>query len=416
MRAFDPSLRHLQGRLPAAFAAALLAQSLAYAAPDEDLLGKADGYPICPRSLRPEPRCLVGLVSRFDEIFPARVVERGAWVRPLARAAAEPALRYRHGNETGGIDDYLARNRATGLLVVAGDTILVERYQYDRTAAHRMQSYSMAKTVVAMLVGIAVAEGRIRSVDDLAEAYVPELRDTPYGQTRLRHLLTMSSGVRFSETYSGFDDVALLGRLSLLGESAGGAATVMPFRTRERPSGERFDYASADTQVLGLVLRGATGRALADYLSEKIWQPMGAEANASWIVDAGGYEAAYVGINATLRDWGRFGMLLANDGAVAGRQVIPAAWVRAATTPPAKQFEPGMTGLMLGYGYQTWIIGGRDREFVLRGLRGQAIYVAPKSKLVMVQTSAGNVATPSTGELLSLWTGVQRSLAGAPPR
>ncbi|MBK9116891.1 MAG: serine hydrolase [Betaproteobacteria bacterium] len=412
MRAPRPWLRRLS---PAAFAAAVLAHGVAHAAPDEDLLGRADGYPLCPKSLRPEPRCLVGLVSRFDEVFPARVVERGAWVWPLRRAAAEPALRYRHGNETGGIDDYLARNRATGLLVVAGDTILVERYQYDRTAAHRMQSYSMAKTVVAMLVGIAVADGRIRSVDDLAEAYVPELRDTPYGRTRLRHLLTMSSGVRFSETYSGFDDVALLGRLSLLGESAGGAATLMPFRTRERPSGERFHYASADTQVLGLVLRGATGRTLADYLSEKIWQPMGAEANASWIVDAGGYEAAYVGINATLRDWGRLGMLLANDGAVAGRQVIPAAWVRAATTPSAKPFEPGMTGLMLGYGYQTWIIGGGDREFVLRGLRGQAIYVAPKTKLVMVQTSAGNVATPSTGELLSLWIGVQRSLAGTPP-
>lgn len=412
MRAPGPWLRRLP---PAAFAAALLAHPVAHAAPDEDLLGKADGYPVCPRSLRPEPRCLVSLVSRFDEIYPARVVARGSWVRPLGRAASEPVLRYRHGNETGGIDDYLAHNRATGLLIVAGDTILVERYQYERTAAHRMQSYSMAKTVVAMLVGVALAEGKIRSLDDRAEKYVPALIGTPYGQTRLRHLLTMSSGVRFVENYSGLDDVAELARLSLGGESGGGAATVLPFRARERAAGERFSYSSAETQVLGLVVRGATGRLLAEYLSEKIWQPMGAEADASWLVDAGGYEAAFIGINATLRDWGRFGMLLANDGAVAGRQVIPAAWVRAATTPSAKQFEPGMTGQMLGYGYQTWIIGGRDREFVLRGLRGQAIYVAPKSKLVMVQTAAGTVATPSTGELLSLWTGVQRSLAGAPP-
>ena len=416
MQPLRPCLRRIRRLTLAALAATPLVHSLAYGAPDEDLLGRAEGYPVCPRSLRPEPRCLVGLVSRFDEIFPARVVARGAWVRPLGRAASEPVLRYRHGNETGGVDDYLARNRATGLLVVSGDTILVERYQYERTAAHRMQSYSMAKTVVAMLVGIALAEGKIRSLDDRAEKYVPALLGTPYGQARVRHLLTMSSGVRFVENYSGFDDVAELARLSLGGESAGGAATVLPFQTRERAAGERFSYSSAETQVLGLVLRGATGQPLADYLSQKVWQPMGAEADASWLVDAGGYEAAFIGINATLRDWGRFGMLLANDGAVAGRQVIPAAWVRAATTPSAKPFEPGMTGLMLGYGYQTWIIGGRDREFVLRGLRGQAVYVAPKSKLVLVQTAAGNVATPSTGELLSLWTGVQRSLAGAPPQ
>ncbi|MFO1315055.1 MAG: serine hydrolase [Burkholderiales bacterium] len=416
MRAFGVRLAHRQRLSATALAAALLALGSAHAAPDEDLLGKAEGYPLCPKSLRPEPRCLVGLVSRLDEIYPARVVKRGEWVRPLARAPSEPAIRYRHGNETGGVDDYLAHNRATGLLVAAGDTILVERYQYDRTAAHRMHSFSMAKTVVAMLVGIALAEGKIRSLDDRAEAYVPALLGTPYGQTRLSHLLTMSSGVRFVENYSGVDDVAELARLSLGGESAGGPATVLPFRTRERAAGERFSYSSAETQVLGLVLRGATGRLPADYLSEKIWQPMGAEADASWLVDAGGYEAAYSGINATLRDWARLGLLLANDGAVAGRQVIPAAWVRAATTPAAKQFEPGMTGQMLGYGYQVWLLGGPDREFVLRGLRGQAVYVAPKAKLVMVQTAAGNVATPSTGELLSLWTGVQRSLAGAPPQ
>ena len=153
-----------------------------------------------------------------------------------------------------------------------------------------MTSFSMAKTIVAMLVGIALSEGAIQSLDDRAEKYVPELKGTPYGETSIRHLLTMSSGIRFSETYSGTDDVATLVRLSVLGESDGGAATVMPFRTRERPAGERYHYSSADTQVLGLVLRAATGRPLADYLSEKIWQPMGAEADASWLIDKGGYE------------------------------------------------------------------------------------------------------------------------------
>jgi CubicO group peptidase (beta-lactamase class C family) len=161
----------------------------------------------------------------------------------------------------------------------------------------------------------------------------------------------MSSGVRLTETYSGSDDVATLVRLSVSGESDGGAATVMPFRTPDRAPGERFKYASAETRVLGLVLRASTGKPLAEYLSEKIWQPMGAEADASWLIDKGGYEAAYVGVNATVRDYARLGMLLANDGALDRRQIIPASWVRAATTPPAPQFQPGQANPFFGYGY-----------------------------------------------------------------
>lgn len=185
----------------------------------------------------------------------------------------------------------------------------------------------------------------------------------------------------------------------------------MPFRTRDRAYGERFQYSSAETQVLGLVLRAATGRPLAQYLSEKIWQPMGAEADASWIIDKGGYEVAYIGVNATLRDYGRLGMLLANDGVRDGRQIIPAGWVRAATTPPAKQFEPGQTNSILGYGYQTWIVPSPNRQFMLRGLRGQGVFVDSKSKLVMVHTAAGDVGNPALMVLLELWFGVVDSLA-----
>jgi CubicO group peptidase (beta-lactamase class C family) len=382
----------------------------AFGAPDEAALGKAEGYPVCPPSLRPETRCLIGLVSRFDEVFPARKVARGAETRPMKRAAAEPAFRYTHQSQESGLDDYLSRNRTTGFLILKGDTILAERYQYDRKPEHRMNSYSMAKTIVAMLVGVALSEGRIQSLDDRAEHYVAELKGTPYGETPIRHLLTMSSGVRFTENYSGNDDVATLVRLSVQGESEGGAATVMPFRTRDRAPGERFYYSSAETQVLGLVLRAATGRPLAEYLSAKIWQSMGAEADASWAIDKGGYEAAYFAVNATVRDYARLGMLLANDGALDGRQIIPAGWVRAMTTPAAKQFEPGHTNSFFGYGYQTWIVPGQERQFVLRGLRGQCVFVHPRSKLVMVHTAARDVGDPGW-ELTALWLGVVKSLA-----
>lgn len=374
-------------------------------APDEAELGRAEGYPVCAPCARIERRYLVGWVSRRDEVSPARPVARGRAIRELRRAPHEPALRYRWRGGESGLDDYLGRHRTTGLLVLRGDTILAERYQYERHAAHRMTSMSMAKTVVAMLVGVALEEGAIDSIDDPAQRYVPELAGTSYGATALRHLLSMSSGVRFSETYSGADDVALLARLSLLGQSEGGAATVRPFDTRERPAGERFRYASGDTQVLGLVLRAATGKALADYLSEKIWRPMGAEAEASWLVDRAGYEAAFTGLNATLRDYGRLGLVLAHDGAVEGRQLIPAAWVRAAATPPAPHFAPGRVPGMFGYGYQTWILPGERRQFALRGVRGQFVFVDPAAGVVMVHTAAGEIGTP-VGELVAMWTQV----------
>jgi CubicO group peptidase (beta-lactamase class C family) len=383
----------------------------AFAAPDEAALGKAEGYPICPPSQRPETRCLVGLVSRYDEVFQARKVGRGAQARALSRSAAEPEIRYTYQSKVRGLDDYLARHRTTALLILKGDTILAERYQYDRKPEQRMASFSMAKTIVAMLIGVALSEKNIQSIDDSADKYVAELEGTPYGETSIRHLLTMSSGIRFTETYNGIDDLATLSRLSTFGGSDGGVATVMPFRTRDRPPGERFHYSSAETQVLGLVLRAATGRPLAEYLSEKIWQPMGAEADASWVIDKGGYEVALAGVNATVRDYARLGMLLANDGVLDGRRIIPAGWVSAATTPSARQFEPGQLGSFFGYGYQTWIIPGRERSFMLRGLRGQGVFVDPTSKVVMVHTAAEEVGDPGMGERLALWFGVVKVLA-----
>ena len=392
------------------FLASFLFVAGAFAAPDEEALGKAEDYPVCPRSPQWETRCLVGSMSHYDQVFPARTVAAGTKTRPLMRSETEPAIRYMYQSQSSGLADYLARNRTTGLLILKGDTILVERYQYDRKPEQRMVSHSMAKTIVAMLAGIALSEGKIQSLDDRSEKYISELKGTPYGQTALRHLLSMSSGVQFAEGYLGNSGLATLFRLSALGESEGGPATVMPFRTRDRAPGERFHYSSAETQVLGLVVRAATGKPLAEYFSEKIWQPMGAEADASWIIDKGGYEVAYIGVNARLRDYARLGMLLGNDGALDGRPIIPASWVREATTPPAAQFQPGQMAPSFGYGYQTWILPGNQRQFALRGLRGQAVFVDPTSKLVMVHTAAREIADPGM-ELIQLWSGVVQSLA-----
>ena len=343
-----------------------------FAAPDEERLGKKQGYPVCPLAFTWQigEHCLVGMYSHYDQVAPARKVAKGEQVRPLKRTAKAPDLKAVR------IDAFLATNRNTGLLVMQGDTILAERYQYERKPEHRFYSMSMAKTVVAMLIGIAVSEGRISSIEDRAEKYVPELKGQPYGETPIRNLLGMTSGVKFVEKYQGDDDIAVLGRRVLSNEGKGGADAVAPFRERVAPPGERFNYSSGDTFVLGLVLRGATGVPLADYLSEKIWRPMGAEADASWVVDQSGQELAFVGVSATLRDWGRLGLLLAEGGARDGVQIIPAEWLRAATAPGSP---------VPGYGYQIWL-RGKDR-FALLGLRGQAVYVHPATKTVVVHTA-----------------------------
>jgi CubicO group peptidase (beta-lactamase class C family) len=272
----------------------------------------------------------------------------------------------------------------------------------------------MAKTVTAMLVGIAIAEGRIRSVDDRAEVYVPALSGTEYGRTPLRDLLQMSSGVRFVEQYTGADDVAQLSRDTFLQIGTGGVDAVKKYNERVAPSGTRFSYASVETQVLGLVLRSAIGRPVAEYLEQKIWRPMGAEADAAWLIDRSGQEVTYCCLNAVLRDYARLGLLLAHDGNWRGRQLIPANWVMDATSkhPEQRHLWPEVATPQLGYGYQVWLLPRERRQFAFLGVRGQSMIVDPQSRLVMVQTAVRRRPSgdPSARETRLLWQGVVTAL------
>jgi len=374
--------------------------------PDADEQGAREGYPVGDRSTFFRLPFLVGSQSHQDEIFPARVIHRAATPSLLARAASEPAWRYEYQGQTFGVDDYLARNPATGLLVAHDETILLERYQYARTDRDRFTSWSMAKTVTSMLIGIAVAEGRIRSVDELAATYVPALAGTEYGRTSVRHLLQMSSGVRFIEEYRPGDDVSKLASDTFRQLGTGGVSSVTPFNERVAPPGTMFSYASVETEVLGLVLAAAIGRPVSEYLQEKIWQPMGAEADATWIIDRSGQEVTFCCLNAVLRDYARLGLLLAHDGNWRGRQIIPSQWIRDATTVRADQphLRPGTATPFFGYGYQTWILPSSRRVFALLGVRGQAIYIDPANRAVLVTTAARkqprNPGGAETGALL----------------
>jgi CubicO group peptidase (beta-lactamase class C family) len=381
--------------------------------PDAAAYGAAASFPVGTRLTAAQVEHLVSTYSRYDTMFPARPVRRAAtpW---LFKRAAEPAISYTLRSNRHSIADYLGRNPTTGLLIAKDDTILYEHYQYARTDKDRFLSQSMAKTVTSMLVGIAISENKIRSIDDLVSAYIPGLADTEYGKTPIRDLLHMSSGVAFSENYDGQDDISRLGR-DLFGEPGKDpVASVAQFNNRIAPPGTKWHYASVETEILGLVLRSATGVPVADYLHDKIWSAIGTEADASWAIDGTGQEATFCCINATLRDYARFGRLLAHDGAWEGRQVIPRQWVLDATTVRQDDayLAPGAATAYFGYGYQVWLLPGQQRSFALIGIRGQLIFVDPTSKLVMVHTAVRKQPSDpaSYADPIALWLGVVAQL------
>jgi CubicO group peptidase (beta-lactamase class C family) len=265
----------------------------------------------------------------------------------------------------------------------------------------------MAKTITAMLIGIATADGLIKSIDDDVATYVTALAGTEYGKTPIRALLHMSSGVDFKETYDGQDDIARLGRDLFGRPGKAPVVSVAQFNTRVALPDTRWHYASSETEILGLILRTVTGKPVADYLSEKIWQRIGTEADASWAIDGTGQEVTFCCFNAVLRDYARFGRLLANDGVWNGREIIPRQWLIDATTVRSSDthLAPGVATKYYGYGYQIWLLPGAERRFVLLGIRGQMIFVDPATKLVMVHTAVRPQAVDRTAsaETIALW-------------
>ena len=375
-----------------------------------DLVHDGGPQPVADRATWFRTAHAVDGFSRLDAILPSTPVAAGRSVTPWRRPGFEPAIVYDGAPHAGGagrfsIDDYLARNPVTGLAIAVGDELLVERYRYGRRDTHRFASFSMAKTVVAILVGIAIDEGRIASIDDPAARYVRALAGTAYGSTPIRHLLTMSSGVAFRETYDGADDVSRLSRATVGGVGPGGADAVRPFDRRDAEPGARWSYASAETYVLALVLAHAVEGSVASFTATRLWQPMGAEADASWLVDASGHAVGYMGFNAVLRDYARLGRLLAEGGRAGDRQVVPPEWLAAMTRA---QVPRGATGGYFGYGYQTWTFPEGDGSFALQGVRGQSIFVDPRRRLVMAQTAVRpSSRDPGVADSVALWRGLR---------
>ena len=398
----------------------LVCSHYAHAAPDEEKLGKALGYPIgTARTWFYDESVRVGSFTAQGEIpgisnGSVNVLLPSDKPMFLARAKEEPPYRWAIGDEKGlSVDDYLSRQRIMGLLVIKDGEIQLERYQYDRNPEHRFLSNSMAKSIVSLAVGIALREGKIKSLDDRADLYAPKLANTLFGETTVRNLLRMASGARYREEYDGRDDAA---RFAAAVSRVGIEEAAKVVTDREFPQGTHFSYNSALTQMLAAVLRGATGMSLSRYLTPRLWQAIGAETSALWRTDRTGLELAGGNFNATLRDYGRLGVVLANDGVrpddAEQREIVPHEYLIEATdwhrVPEAFQPRKGA----YGYGYQFWLLPGQKRRFAFLGVYGQMILIDPELKLVMVQTAANATAkagkTTLGREADALWRGIVR--------
>lgn len=332
------------------------------------------------------------LFADMRELYPTRVVRRGDWVSELP-AGPPLAVSYLADGEPRSIDDFVQRYRATGLLVLHRGAVVCERHSLGHSAATRWVSFSMAKSITATLLGAALHDGAIVSLDEPVTRSVPELRGSAYDGVSIRDVAQMSSGVRWIETY--LDAASDRRRLLALQarEAPGVVLDYLRGLPRVAPPGTRFNYNTAETFLLGAIVAGAVGRPLAEYLAERIWQPCGMAADAYWQLESpGGAEFAGSGFSATLVDYARFGLFVLADGVAGGQRVVPAGWLAEATsTPPSSRLAPpgGLPGYEpLGYGYQWWTFPIRGaaggRIFGALGIFGQQIVIDVDAETVIV--------------------------------
>jgi CubicO group peptidase (beta-lactamase class C family) len=335
-----------------------------------------------------------GSFRHMDRIFPFHVVYRAGPISELPLADHQLGkVSYTWKGSTHTLDELHRISKTTGFLVIKNGKIVQERYFGGASETSTFTSMSVAKSFTSTLVGLALADGKIKSIDDPITDYVGDLKGSGYDGVPIKAILQMSSGVKFTERYipGRYSDMDLMFERGMIDEDETLNDYVKGL-ARGLPPGTRFAYKGADTQALGWMVRRVTGESLADYLSDKIWQPMGMEHDAFWNVDhAGpdGMETAFTCLNATLRDFGRFGLMFLNRGRWNGKQIVPADWVEQATRPESPQVQPGMVmkNSGLGYGYQWWTFPD-DGAFAAEGIYFQFIFVDPKEDLVIVKTSA----------------------------
>jgi CubicO group peptidase (beta-lactamase class C family) len=278
------------------------------------------------------------------------------------------------------VDSYMAGQRSAALLIVHNGKLRLERYGLGFDGGGRWTTFSVAKSITSTLVGAAIRDGYIRSMDDKVSDYLPQMKGSAYDDVSIGQLLTMSSGVKWNEDYA--DPNSDVARFNDHKPEAGVDALVSYLRRlpREVPPGTRWHYSTGETNLVGVLLSEATKKPLATYLSEKIWVPAGMEQQATWILNSSGKEISGCCIQAAPRDFARFGLFVLNGARVNGQSIAPDGWLAEATTERIGTGQPGR-----GYGYQWWTYS--DGSFAARGIFGQGIFIDPKRRIVIVSNA-----------------------------
>jgi CubicO group peptidase (beta-lactamase class C family) len=315
-----------------------------------------------------------------DRLYDTRVVEASDTARELPKALMDlDDVVVRVGDDSLTVDEYFKRKNVAGLLVIKDGEVVYERYGLGNTEDSVWVSFSVTKSVVSMLVGAAIRDGFINSVDEMVTTYVPRMRGSSYDQSSIRNILQMSSGVEWDENYADPEsDIATVdwNTLSLL-ETLGK-------KPRVADPGSVFNYNTAETNLVGIALRSAIGNNLSTYLSEKIWKPYGMESDAVWnLSEPGGGEFGGCCISATLRDYGRLGMFALENGRLAdGTEVLPENWMQESTSPSTGND---------GYGFLWWL--GDEYTYGASGIFGQGIRIDRKNNVVIAVQSARDEAS-----------------------
>ncbi|TXS94153.1 serine hydrolase [Parahaliea maris] len=328
------------------------------------------------------PDVQVNTFRNIDRLFPTRVVEAGTTPYPLPPADhALENFRFESRGRTYDLYDFLSLNRISGILVLKNGEVAFEKYLLGNGPDTRWMSMSVVKSITATLVGAAIADGHIDSLEDPLTRYLPVFKGSAYDGVTIRQLLLMASGVAWNEAYTNPDSDRRAMLEAQLAQQPEGTLKLMARLPRAAEPGTRWNYSTGETQVVGALVAAATGKPVAQYLSETIWQPFGMETDASWWLEsADGLEIGGSGLSATLRDYARFGLFMLGGGKAGGKQVLPNGWVEEATR------DHDIPGKPEPYGFMWWPL---DRgAYAAIGIFGQFIYVNPTQQVVVAMWSA----------------------------
>ena len=338
------------------------------------------------------PDKAVRTYGNTDKIFPTRTIRAGKHPVPLP-VSDNPIrqLSFHSDGKAYDLPDYVALNRMVGLLILKDGKIVLEHYDFGLAPGARWMSMSMAKSLVSTLVGAAIKDGYIASINDPVTKYLPQLSGSAYEGVSVRDMLMMASGVKWNENYvDPASDRRQLLELQIAGAKPGAVLDLMKALPKSSDPGKIFNYNTGETLLIGEVVQAATKMHLADYLSQKIWVPVGMEADALWWLDApDGHEVGGSGVLAVMRDFGRFGQFVLEGMQVDGKKIVPDWWLADATS--AKPLA-GATGRD-GYAYQWWTVkseagSAHDGAFMAVGIFGQYLYINPNNNIVVVGLGA----------------------------